>query len=327
MARRRVLLQRAADETQLRFGPEIRGLRQLLREAKVDLRVNLRAERGAAAGIQAAARAAMPDVRRIYTSAGHQAQQADADVAAALAGLGHGADSTRAVAATESAAAKTRLAEAFGHTESDLARRQVEAAAGSAYGQRAARAQYGQQVAKVRGQQQDLAQEAGLFASTTYQGLQDANAKLSLDKQRVKISLGNLRERQAHDRTLEGQGQQRIDISRQRAADKAAARKKNGGFTTIQLRDARAMWDKAKTYATELKKKGVLNEQSATQVALAIEKRGVKLPLAKAAVAVVLHGGVKPETRRRIHQSYGLKPKVHRGLLGNVQDTVGRLYG
>jgi len=63
------LLRQAERETQVRYAPEKSALRELLYEAKQDLRTGLAAEQGAADGIRAAVKAAEPEIRRVYGAA------------------------------------------------------------------------------------------------------------------------------------------------------------------------------------------------------------------------------------------------------------------
>jgi hypothetical protein len=60
MATRRQLQRQTRVSTALRFGAEARGLLALLREARSNLKTGIKAEEGAAAGIQAMAREALP---------------------------------------------------------------------------------------------------------------------------------------------------------------------------------------------------------------------------------------------------------------------------
>jgi hypothetical protein len=335
MARRKQrdrLVEQARAETQLRYGPEVRGLRALLAEARTDLKFNLRSERGAAAGIQAATRAALPDIRRIYETAGHSAQQADADVATAVAGLSPAADSARAVAATESGAAKTRLAEAMARTEADLGRRQIEAASGRAYGERAARQQYASQTGKLRGQQRDLEGEMGLFATTTYRDLSDADRKFRQEGRRIRISLGNLRNTQRSTEAditgIDPATGEPTAAERNRRRDDARAdkeKKHKPRFTPLQRRDARAAWDKGWNIISADKPK----PEDRVDYLKYLGEKGVPAPIAAGIWQKYRLGGVRRPVRRRLRRDYGLKPKVRQagGILGDVQDTVGRLTG
>lgn len=312
MARRR-LIQQARDETLLRYGPEVRGLRRLLREARSNLHLGIRAENATAEGVKAATRAARPLVKRSYANAGHTFEQAEQDIQT----LG-GSSSDAAV--REAAGARRRMAESLADAESELARRSVDAESGRAYGVRQRRREYQGERGKILQEQGDLEQEMGRYAATTFRGLKSDQAKLNLEKRKVRISLGNLRESRRSHRATEQLAQQKEH--RIAANQKDKKDKKNPRFTPIQQRDARAMWDTAKTRAETYKRAGKLSMDNWEQVALHIsDKFGVKLPLARAAVQVALRGGVLPKTRRRIHHDYGLKPRVKTrqdALLGPV---------
>jgi hypothetical protein len=314
MARRGSLLRRAADETTLRYGPEARGLHQLMRELRSDLRVSIKAEEGAAAGIKQAIQHVRPQVHRVYQGAGLSFEQADADLAAA------GAVSN--ASQREAAAAKRRLAESFADADTELSQRTVDAEAGRAYGVRQAKAEYRSGVGKVRGQQRDLEREAGLYASTTFRDLQDAEAKLNLERQRVNISRGNLRvsrrragETERHNREQEANA--RAEERRLRAKQRRDAREEASGknkWTPTQRQDALAQWDKAKVLARTLKANDDTKKLSPQKWVEGLVRKGIDPILARGAVQFVRTGGVSGPVARRIRRNYPLAPHVKTDL-------------
>jgi hypothetical protein len=310
------LLRQAQLETQVRYGPEVSALQELLHQARQDLRQGIAAESGAAEGIKAAANAARPEITRIYGQAGQTQQQANQDVSHDLSTLSSAADPYRAVTSREAAGAKRRLSEAFAGAATELEQRKIGAEQGRAYAVRNHLAQYHQDVGQIHRRRQQLAGEAGAFAQSDYQSLVGAQQKLGMEQARLNATL------RGQDITIRGQNLTARDRrTKNRIAKQRLQRSGPGGkprFTTVQLTRARSQWHKGVTYANILKSKGFLGKHPNESVA-GLTRKGIDEPIARGVVQTLLYGGVRPHHRRFLEHNYGLRPKIaSRFRRGNV---------
>lgn len=169
------IAQQAKLSSDLRYGRERAGIASLLADAQASLKTNAALEEGAARGVTAATKAAAPRIGAAFSGAHLANQVTKAEVDAALAKLGPGADPYKAATARESGGATRRLAELAAVAASELERRQVQAQEQRSFGLRRAQGQYESDRAKLSDRLQQIAQEEGTYVAATYgQGLEKA---------------------------------------------------------------------------------------------------------------------------------------------------------
>lgn len=177
------ILRRSIAETQLRYGPEQRGIAQLLRQAKGQRRQAVRSAEGTAAGLTRATRAARPGMRRVYGEAERSFEEAGSDVQQSL-----GAGYAGSAAEREAAGASRRLAESKAGALAELSSREVDVEGAKQYGIQQARTRYQQDRDKITAQARDLEAEMGTYLATTYRDLADAERKYKQEQRRIKLS-------------------------------------------------------------------------------------------------------------------------------------------
>lgn len=300
------LLRQASLEAAIKYGPEARALAELMSEAKTDLKTGVKAEAGAAEGIKAIAREAMPQLQRVYTDAGHSHDQAQQDVQSALAGLGGASDTLKGVSARESGNAKQRLTEAAARAQEELVGRQVDAEQGRSYAVKNLQSKYQSDTGKIRNQQVALAGDVGNYTSATYSQLQSDQAKADTEQAKLNESV---RSHQAQEQLrADSNAISRGQLHRQQRKDKADANKpKKPKWTAKDVRAAREKWRKAWTLTTSA---GPKRSEGNAFVTFLTSKKGIPEPIARGVVQTHLFGGVRPPQRRKLQRSYGLKPKV-----------------
>lgn len=177
-------LQRANLETRVRYGPELRGLRELAADARHDYHFDVDASRGAAEGIIAGIDAATPRTRQIYDRAAGALDTTEREIEQYGGLEGLFADATH----REHAGAEERLTEARAGALSDLVERKVGAEEGRAYAVQNAAATYHDKQDQIGRQKQGLRGDMGAFKLATLRGLADADRDLAMERRRIRLS-------------------------------------------------------------------------------------------------------------------------------------------
>lgn len=245
------LARQATGEAELRYGPEVRGLRSLLRSAEGERGTTIRQATGTAAGVARAARQAAPQTAAIYGGAGQAMSQINADVQGAL-----GAGYAGSAAQREAAGAGRRLIESGAGAQSELVSRQVDAETAKQFAIRGARRQFKADQAKIQQQARDLEEEMGKYVATTYRDLADTERKYRQEQQRIRISERDSRRLMrstladitgydpqtgrptAETRQQRGEARrerQRIDIAEQAEARQQRQSRQGGGLTRGEI--------------------------------------------------------------------------------------------
>lgn len=177
MSSSRTLRRQARAEATLRTAPEASVLREMLIQAVADRDVALKAATGAAHGVTSAVNKAGPSLRHVYGDAITQSRTTEKTIDSTLRSMGGPASTIRAAMARERGAGAGRLSASLTSALSELSNRRIEAAAGRAQATNAALGEYSTTKAKLTRQASSLASQAGLYASTRYGELTDAERK------------------------------------------------------------------------------------------------------------------------------------------------------
>lgn len=150
-------------EALLRFNPERSAIEAQLAEAKGTRKQAVRAARGVARGIQAAADQAQPRLAAGYGEARDVLSRVEGDVQRAVGALGPVADPLRASMARDSAGTQRRLAETLAGASAELTQRRFDAEAGKANAIGLAHSQYASESSKLGERLRQLGIEEGAF--------------------------------------------------------------------------------------------------------------------------------------------------------------------
>jgi hypothetical protein len=169
------LLDQAALEAIVRFGPQLDALKQLQHQAHQTFGTRVTAANATAGAIHGAVDVAAPKVAGAYDEAGlRQAAIAGTLINTDLAGLGPSADRFKAAGAVEAAGAADRLNAGRSQALTDLANRGVEAEAGRTQAVRTAGDQLAGDLQRIGDEKVSLIGQAGAFKASQLADLREA---------------------------------------------------------------------------------------------------------------------------------------------------------
>lgn len=332
--RRDPIERQAALETKVRYGPERSALRTLVDEANEDLRSGIKAEKGTAEGIIAAVDAAMPEVAKHYAENRSTVDNAQADVRQDLATLGAGADRFRAVQARETAAARSRLADALSSTRSELSQRKVDAKAGAAYAVTNRVQQHDKTIKELRARRRQLAGEEGAFKLATMNDLQKAQAEFEQAQARLDETVrhNQAQERGAAEaRRLTRRGQSLTHRDRQRANQIAAGKGKGKSFSRESLSAHQKIVSGIQDAAGLANTIKHARKSQSQAVALLSAGKSKDNPFggfgnftARAAVSLAYNGYIKPHILSGLKSRGFLSHRAPKGWLPSRQRKTGK---
>lgn len=263
MARRRNqrLIDQAALQSLVRFGPQLDALDQLTRDARSTYRGTVSAAEGSAAASTAAIKDARPGVAKIYDQAGlKQAGLNDTLMSGDLAGLsGPGTDLIKAEGATEAHLAATHMNEAKVQALQELTNRGLQAQAGRASAVRQARATLAGDLGDIAKARLSLSGQAGAFESATLGDLLETRATRRFTaSQKEKDREAAAKNNRADNRTSRANTRDRIQAQKEAAAAKGNPTLPNGvkRATPGQHGTARDTVELALTQAKRLQSSG-----------------------------------------------------------------------
>lgn len=341
-------MRQASLEAKVRYGPELEGIRALVREAQGDLKRNVAAEEGAAEGIKAAAKAARPRLQGVYGDARRTYSESDQDVANTFRGLGGASDEARGVAARERSNMAKRLEESLAGADTELSQRQVDAEAGRAYAVRNHAANYAKDKAKLDDRRKSLAGEIGAFKIATARDLSEAARKAEMDEAQFQLAVarenrqaaeGQARLRQGDKRIRQGDARLRMDRQKSRGekrkTDKSALKTHQRIVGDIQ--DAASVARRIAESDTSLKASDVVDLMTLPKsIAPSGRNPSGKNPYggfgpytARAAVSLVFNGQLAPHLVRGLRSRGFLPHRMTRWLpkRGRKHTAPGRIPG
>lgn len=175
----------AAQQSLVRFGPQLTALTQLADEAGKTYRSTTANARVAAEGTQAAVDRALPEVQGIYDQAGLAQSIANGGLLggdlAHITGGGLGVDAIKAGAANEAATMTRNLASARAAAVADLMSRRTRASEGAQFSTENARSDLLGALTKIAQQRLALGDQRGAFESSVISDLQNAATKQAHD--------------------------------------------------------------------------------------------------------------------------------------------------
>lgn len=190
----------AARQALIRYGPEISGLNELMRQATSDYHQGLAQARGNAQGTISTIDQAIPGVRDIYENAGLTQAKAASTFEGDAGKLAPGSP-LAAAAALEQSVGVRHLNEAQASALTDLQTQRTAARSGQTFASSKARQDFLSSVGQILARRQDLAREEGAFTTSTAQQLMQA----SLDRQQ-QLDIANARLTQSDRNSLRSAG-------------------------------------------------------------------------------------------------------------------------
>lgn len=320
------LIEQAALESLVRFGPQLDALESLTQTAKDSFSATVGAANVSAASTQAAIKEARPGLRKTYDQAGlAQAALNDTLLSGDLAGLeGPGTDLLKAAGATEAHRAASQMNAAKVQALQELTNRGIQAQAGRSQAVLAANARLHDDLLGVERTRQSIAGQAGAFTAATLGDLLETRADRRFTAGQKELDRENQAAlNRADNRTSRANTRDRIDAAAAKDAAKDAEDAKgllpNGvkKATPQQHGAARDGVELALTQAKRLKASGrdrgeiaqLLTEGRSSQTVENDAGEKVKVPgvskvpqlLAQAALDIMYYGFVSKKTRRLLN--------------------------
>ena len=242
----------ATAEAEEKYGPEISTVRGLIDEARAQYEGDVTAAKSNARAVRSYARAAKPEVKKIYTGATSAADAAADDVSRAFGGLGSAADIFRAATAREEGGQRSRIAEAQANAKQSLVDRGVEAQAGQAFAVNNARSGYNKNIGTLGQKLADIGVQQGASIAARLGDLRSERAKRATDKQIARENAASRASEGAANRT----SRESIAAANRAAADKRAGAKagKDNRASAPRLEALSSEFAKAKRIAAGLSK-------------------------------------------------------------------------
>lgn len=310
---------RAKATAKVQFGGQRSDLQALLGEAATNLQSDLVAADAASRSGQHFARAAKPEIKKVYNAAAGRLAGAREDVANAFATAGPASSVFKAATAREQGGATMRLETARADALTALDDRIQAAAAGKGYAQQAATQKYRQTVSDLQSKLSDLKDREGASVVATMGDILEKGANRRATRSNIRLTAG-----------LSAAEHRRQEAAKAKAdKDKAAG---GGGkpASRAELRDFQGTYAKALRTAQGLKTakkdgkplnlsraqmadllvKGVRGDQ--TTKTPDIPSIGDQLALS-AALDMVYDGHVSRGNARALHKERGIKVAQVRG--------------
>ncbi len=241
-------------EAELKYGSQSSALQSVLGGLQGDLKQSVAQARAGSGMRAAAARNALPGLRKSYGQAMSGNDAASRLVQAEVAKLPEGSP-LRAAVQVGQAGAKSRLAEALGRGTDELVGRRVDARVGGAQEVRSLQGQYRADRAKTLEQLLGTAKEAGTYAASRY-------GQIRSDQADRGVKIRSQRETERANRADEAAADRRNDIAQQRADD--ANKPKPVKWATPQQQGAaQDNIASAQRVAADLKAKGYSRSEAA----------------------------------------------------------------
>jgi hypothetical protein len=253
--RRRAASRQAQDEALVKFGPEGSALAEIMRQAGEDYSTGVQVAKGTAAGLQASAKAAIPQVNKVYTraSAAHTANTAD--LLGALNALGPAGARFAGAAQREATGRADRISESQAGAETELRQRGVDAAAGLTAQTGALAAALAGTREKVASRLQSMGQEQGAFQSAAVRDILEADRKTRVQLRGQTLAhtdrAASQAEKTRHDKQTE-------KTAAQKAAGKGKAKK---SLTPDQQQKRIDAIGRAQSWIPKLEKMGFASPQ------------------------------------------------------------------
>jgi hypothetical protein len=163
----------AAQQTLLKFGPQIDALNQIQKEAESAYGVGVAQGHGNADSLTSTIGQAVPQVGAIYDQAGLDQARSASTVNNDIATLPGLSGNLRAAIALEQQNAGSRVSTGRAQALTGLAQQKVAARAGGVYGAQKAHDDLVSQLSKIFDQRTSLASQSGTFQALTQNQLQD----------------------------------------------------------------------------------------------------------------------------------------------------------
>lgn len=272
---------RASATATVRFGPETSNLQALLSEAADDYKSDLVAADAAARSGAHFARAAKPEVKKVYNAAAGRLAGARSDVANAYATAGPAAAVFQAATAREQAGATTRLETARADALQSLSDRVQAAAAGGTYAKQAAKTKFRGTVSDLQQKLSDLGDRKGAFVASEMGNILEKGADRAAKSRNIRLqndltqqaALGKINQYGIPD----SEWRQMTTAARQQVInDFKASNKKPKAATTVQKRDFETAFAQAKGLVQVLK---TGKKPDGTPALRKDPKTGVKKPI------------------------------------------------
>lgn len=159
----------AKTEGRVRYGPQKRLLRQMLKDVRAEFHAGLAGEESAYQALVDSARQGRPEMRHVYDAAAGVAARALTPAAGApdlnAMGLGAGAAPFLGAASRDASATQMRLAQMLQASNAELVQREQQAAAGRAFAVGKLASDTASQASKIRQQQQGLTGDEAAFVT------------------------------------------------------------------------------------------------------------------------------------------------------------------
>jgi hypothetical protein len=169
MAKNTKARRQAKTEGQVRYGPQQRLLRQMLKDVQSQFSSGLAGEESAAQALVDSARAAQPQMQRVYHDAAGVAARALTPAAGApdlnALGLGAGAAPYLGAAARDASATQMRLAQQLQMARGELTQRELRAGDARQFAVNKLASDTADQASKIRQQQSGLTSDQTAFVS------------------------------------------------------------------------------------------------------------------------------------------------------------------
>lgn len=182
--------ERATAQNKAKYGGQRSDLQSLLNTAATNYQSDLVAADAASRSAAHHARAAKPEVKRVYDAARAETQTASSDIDRSVAGLSSAADPYRAIIARERGLETGRVAAAGAQALANLTDREQGAVAGKFYAQQAAKTSYRNTVSDLQQKLKDLGDREGADVAATMGDILEKSAARRATSRNIRLTAG-----------------------------------------------------------------------------------------------------------------------------------------